>query len=146
MIRAVLDTNVLASGTVRANPASAPVQLIDRWLLGDYELALSEHILDELTHTFSRSYFVQRVGAAGAADMLALLRTRAMRVRELPRVEGVATHPEDDLILAAAVGARANYLVTGDAQLQRLGGYAGVAIVGPGAFLALLEAEATRPE
>ena len=140
MIRAVLDTNVLASGTARANPTSAPVRLIDRWLLGKYEVALSQHILNELTRTFARPYFVQRVGATRAAEMLALLRHRALWVHELPSIEGVATHPEDDLILATAVCAGADCLVTGDTQLQRLGRYAGIAILGSAAFLALLDA------
>ncbi len=51
----------------------------------------------------------------------------------------MATHPEDDLVLATAVSAAADYLVTGDKQLQRLGGYHGVAIVSPRDFLALLQ-------
>ena len=34
-------------------------------------------------------------------------------------------------MLATAVSAAADYLVTGDKQLQRLGGYQGVAIVTP---------------
>jgi uncharacterized protein len=51
----------------------------------------------------------------------------------------VATHPEDDLVLAAAVSAEAGYLVTGDRQLQQLGRFRGVDIVSPRAFLAILE-------
>jgi predicted nucleic acid-binding protein len=55
-------------------------------------------------------------------------------------VSGVATHREDDQILAAAVSARAEYLVTGDKQLQQLGIYQGVRVISPRAFLDLLEA------
>jgi predicted nucleic acid-binding protein len=54
-------------------------------------------------------------------------------------VSGVATHPEDDLILAAAVSAQADYLVTGDARLQALGSYQGVKIVTPREFVQILE-------
>ena len=60
-------------------------------------------------------------------------------------VHGVATHPEDDLILATAVSASADYLVTGDRHLQALGSYEGVRIVSPRDFLTILESE-TRPE
>jgi predicted nucleic acid-binding protein len=56
-------------------------------------------------------------------------------------VHGIATHPEDDLILATAVSGRADYLVTGDRQLLALGSYQGVRIVTPRDFLAILEAE-----
>jgi len=54
-------------------------------------------------------------------------------------VRGVATHPENDLILATAVSARADYLVTGDSKLQRLGSYQGVIIVSPRGFLDVIE-------
>ena len=53
-------------------------------------------------------------------------------------VHGVSTHPEDDLIPATAVSARADYLVTGDRQLQALGSYRGVAIVSPRQVLTIL--------
>jgi predicted nucleic acid-binding protein len=53
-------------------------------------------------------------------------------------VQGVASHPEDDLILATAVSAQADYLVTGDRQLLALGRYQGVEIVTPRAFATIL--------
>ena len=56
------------------------------------------------------------------------------------RTSGVATHPEDDQILATAVSAQAEYLVTGDKKLQQLGAYQGVRVFAPRAFLDLLEA------
>jgi hypothetical protein len=49
-------------------------------------------------------------------------------------------------VLAAAVSADADYLVTGDRQLQRLGTYEGVRIVSPRDFLALLDADAAQEE
>ncbi|HLB12795.1 MAG TPA: PIN domain-containing protein [Dehalococcoidia bacterium] len=48
----VLDTNVLASGFVRANPTSPPVQIVNAWRAGIYRLALSDYILTELVRTF----------------------------------------------------------------------------------------------
>lgn len=44
MIRAVLDVNVLVSGFPA--PGGVPEQLIDRWLAHQFELILSEHIID----------------------------------------------------------------------------------------------------
>jgi predicted nucleic acid-binding protein len=55
-------------------------------------------------------------------------------------LSGVATHPEDDLVIAVAASARVDYLVTGDEPLQRLGAYRGVRLISPRAFLDLLEA------
>jgi predicted nucleic acid-binding protein len=68
-----------------------------------------------------------------------LLEQQTTSTRIAHEVRGVATHPEDDLILATASSARADYLVTGDRQLQRLASYAGTKIVSPRQFLDILE-------
>ena len=57
------------------------------------------------------------------------------------QVAGVATHPEDDLILATAVSSGADYLVTGDRRLRAVGAYADVAILSPREFLTLLASD-----
>ena len=59
-------------------------------------------------------------------------------------MSGVATHPEDDLVLATAVSAQADYLVTRDRQLLKLGSYQGVAIVSPTEFLDELQKDFLR--
>jgi len=67
------------------------------------------------------------------------LREHAEVIPVTAELAGVATHPEDDAILATAVSARADYLVTSDKQLQRLGSYAGVTSLAPHDFLIQLE-------
>ena len=54
----------------------------------------------------------------------------------------IATHPEDDLVLATAVSAQADYLVTGDRQLLALGTYQGVRNVRAREFIDTLEHDA----
>ena len=56
-------------------------------------------------------------------------------------MSGIATHPEDDVVLATAVSAKARYLVTGDAKLQDLRTYQDVTIFSARAFLTLVTAE-----
>ncbi len=136
MISAVFDTNVLASGFVRPEPA--PGQLLLLWRAGHYTLVTSEHILSELARTFQEPYFARHLTPEQRASNLEILRREALVVPITANVSGVATHPEDDHILATAVSARADYLVTGDTKLQRLGAYEGVTIVGPRQFLELL--------
>lgn len=60
------------------------------------------------------------------------------------QIMNIATHPEDDPVLAAAVSAAADYLVTGDNGLQAVGRYGGVVIRSPRAFLELLKSEAAE--
>ena len=49
---------------------------------------------------------------------------------------------EDDLVLATAVAARADYLVTGDRYLLEIGAFRGIPIVTPRAFLDVLAEDA----
>ena len=54
-------------------------------------------------------------------------------------VSGVATHPEDDLVLATAISGKADYLVTGDRQLLKLQEFEDVSIVSAAEFLLILQ-------
>jgi putative PIN family toxin of toxin-antitoxin system len=141
---ATLDTNVLASGFAAGRRTSPPAQIVDAWRARLFTLATSEHILSEPERTFTRPYFARFLTPQEAADAITLLRSRAVVTTITVVVEGVATHPEDDLVLATAVSAGADYLVTGDQQLQQLGRYQGVTIVSPRRFLELLAAERTE--
>lgn len=140
-IAATVDANVLASGFIRMNPEAATVQTLDAWRAGRFLLVLSEHLLDEVSRTLEDPYFARRLGPAQRAADLALLRAEAIITPITVTVRGVATHPEDDLVLATAVSAGVDYLVTGDRKLQRLGAYRGVQIVSPRQFIDRLSAE-----
>jgi putative PIN family toxin of toxin-antitoxin system len=120
---------------VRANPAAAPSELVDRWEAGDFELAISSHIIIEVMRTFEDPYFQRRMTSAQLARVRILLQHQAKQTTVSAEIQGIATHPEDDLVLATAISARADYLVTGDLQLQKLGEYQSVVILSPRAFL-----------
>ena len=140
----VVDTNVLASGFVRANLQAAPVRVLDAWRTRAYTLVVSQPIVEELASTLQEPYFRRRLSPAHIAANLALLRKQAVTTPINVAISGVATHPEDDLVLATAVSARADYLVTGDHQRQQLSTYQGVTILSPRQFLDVLASEATE--
>jgi putative PIN family toxin of toxin-antitoxin system len=134
--KVVLDTNVLASGLAGfRNPASTVAALLRLWRAGGFTLILSEPILTELSHTFQRPYFRQRLTLKQIASAMRLFRSEATITPITAKVQGIATHPEDDMILATAVSAKADYLVTGDTKLQGIGTYNSVTILSPKRFL-----------
>lgn len=141
MIRAVVDTNVLVSGIVsqRLKPPTATAAVVAAWRAGLFELVLSAHIIDEVDRTLRKPYFARRIDDTTRARLLVLLRRRSRVVELSTRLTGIATHPEDDLVLSAAVSARADYLVTGDRPLLALGSHQGVRVVTPRAFLTVLQ-------
>ncbi|MBX3069041.1 MAG: putative toxin-antitoxin system toxin component, PIN family [Thermomicrobiales bacterium] len=136
MILAVVDTNVLASAFV--SPIGAPRQVINQWKNEAFELIVSEQTLLELKRTVDRPYFRLRLTEAETARNLLHLSQEATVVRISERVAGVATHPEDDLVLATAISGKVDYLVTGDRQLLKLREFRGVRIVSAAEFLLVL--------
>lgn len=142
MTSAVLDTNVLASGFAGfLNPDSIPGGLLRRWQAGQFDLVASDHILGELVRALQKPYFRRRLTAEQIARAHSSLRRRARLTSLTVQVQGVATHAEDDVVLATAVSGQVDYLVTGDADLQRVGAYRGITILSPRAFLNVLQEE-----
>jgi predicted nucleic acid-binding protein len=79
-----------------------------------------------------------KVERAGGADAIDTVHRDATLVAITVPVHDVATHYEDDVVLATAISAVADYLVTGDRQLQLLGTIDGIVIVSPREFLDVL--------
>ncbi len=142
MIRAVLDTNTIVSATLV--PLGIPAQILAAARAGQFAIIASSPIVTETLRALQRDR-VQRkydVGPTRIEGVRILLEEKATLTGITREVQGVATHPEDDLIIATAVSAQADYLVTGDAQLLKLATHEGVKIVSPREFLSLLEEEA----
>ncbi|MBI2761189.1 MAG: putative toxin-antitoxin system toxin component, PIN family [Chloroflexi bacterium] len=106
-------------------------------------LILSDHILGEVEQTLTKPYFARRLTVAESHAAVAHLRRFATITPISVEIRGVATHPEDDLVLATAVSGGAQYLVSGDGGLQQVRRYRDVAIVSPREFLGMLEADAS---
>jgi len=139
VIRAVLDANVLAPGFL--SKTSGAARLLELWRRQSYELIVSEHLLTELARTYTDPYFQQRIAPDEVDRILRLLRRRAVVTELTVTVTGVATQPEDDLVLATGLSGRASYVATYDRQLLKLAIYRSLQIVPPGRLLALLEEE-----
>jgi putative PIN family toxin of toxin-antitoxin system len=132
VIRAVLDTNTLASGFLDND--GIPRKLINRWIAGEFELVLSKHILDELDRTLVKPYFQTAVSKVWESIVRNRMRSDAIHVQILGSLRGIASQPEDDPVIETALVGNADCLVTGDRQLRKLSGFRGLAIVNPFEF------------
>jgi predicted nucleic acid-binding protein len=81
-VKVVFDTNVLVSGILgRKRAESTPGELLRRLQDGDFELALSETILDELRRTLEEDDFLLRIPISERQELLGAILHRGFIVR-----------------------------------------------------------------
>lgn len=139
MIRATLDTNVLASSAIAR--AGSIADLFSRWRANDFELVVSDHIVSELARVLYKPYFAARLDVQDRAAFLALVAGDATVVAIVEPIPDVVSDPADNLVLATALSVGVPYLVSGDREMQRLAAFQGIRILSPAEFLAILDAE-----
>ena len=130
-MRLVLDTNVVLSGLLWR---SHPRRLLDLAKEDAVSLYTSSALLDELADVLSRekwtamlatrqthaAYLMQRYGVLA----------KVVRPKRIGRI--VPNDPDDDAVIACALAASADLIVSGDKHLLSLGGqYQGISIVTP---------------
>jgi len=117
-LRVVLDTNVLVSGWVY--PGSVPGRIVAEWQQGGLEVALSQHILDELVRVLPRLKKSRR-SAEEIRELADSLMFQAKMV-EPGGAPDVELHgPDNPPVLQALLASGAQYLITGDKDLLALG-------------------------
>ena len=129
-MRAVIDTNVLLSGLLWHG---APHTLVERLRTGALSLVSSPALLAELTEVVGRAKFAAILTRSNTNPerMLSELRQLAEILDPPPLATPVSRDPDDDAVLALAVAARVDLVVSGDADLLILGAHAGIPIVTP---------------
>ncbi len=141
MFKAVLDTTVLVAAMLRPEPGGVSIELLRRAAEGEYELYLSDDILEETAATLMGSERNRRRYKYSDANVIeyceALAHIGAIIV-DIPPLTGVVRDPNDDMIVACAVAAKADFLVSRDKDLLTLGSYGAIDMVTPEAFLRLL--------
>ena len=144
MARAVLDTSVFVSAFL--TPKGVPGRLLDHAEYGTFVLCLSPAILGETRHVLLREpklqvrYRYTEAHVEAFCEGLLMIAELTLALPELPGA--VPLDPKDDMIVATAVAADADALVTGDRRhLLSLGHYEGIRILGPRAFLSEIAEE-----
>jgi len=129
-VRLVADTNVVVSALLWHG---SPHTLFEQAQEVDLTVYTSRALLDELADVLSRRKFARAIDALRATPE-SLMRqyrgfARIVRPRSIARV--VRADPTDDHVLACALTARAELIVSGDRHLLGLKTHQGIAIVNP---------------
>lgn len=136
-MRIVLDVNVLLSG-LASNTAGTMGRLMAEWGSGKFDVILSDHIITTAERALRKPYWLAHQRGPVMSSQLSHIRSFVPLVEPAPGIHGVAEDEEDDLVLATAVAARADLLVTGDRYLLALEEFAGIPIVSPRDFVTQL--------
>lgn len=146
MAKAVLDTTILISAFLRKVTGGVSYELL-RFAESGYELCLCDAILTELTAVLLRNDRKRARYRYSDSDVMEYAREVSgvgTLVDNLPDVRGVVRDPNDDVIIACAIAASAEYLVTRDKDLLSLSVHEGIRIITPEAFLQVLRGRPSR--
>jgi uncharacterized protein len=138
MTRAVLDSSVLVSAFL--TPEGLPGALLPQARRGTFSLHLALEIVAETRQVLLREPKLKeryRYTSEDVEEFVNGLAASAQLEADLPLVTAVRSDPKDNIIVACALKANADYLVTGDRHLLSLGAYESIRIVTPRRFLEL---------
>jgi len=128
MTRVVVDTNVIVSALLWEGK---PLRILDAAREGKLTILTSSELMDELWDVVFRAKF------EGIVARRKLSRDRivedgflslATRVDSRPIEGAVPNDPDDDAVIACAVAAQADYIISGDRHLLSLGEFQGIKI------------------
>ena len=129
-MRLVLDTNAAVSALLwRGNPG----KLIDAAHSGSVTLYASAPLLAELRGVLEREKFAKHLQVRGVSATQVSEGYAALTTVVVPSIipPAIIDDPDDDAVLACAVAADADLVVSGDPHLLNLEHYEGVPIVTP---------------
>ena len=135
-MRIILDTNVLLSGLLSSQ--GAPAKLLDAWERKLFTLVACDALIAELRDVTGRPFFKTRLRTSAVELLAAGLRDFSFCCQELPP-SPIAPDPKDGYLLALAEASKADFLVTGDKELQSLKHHKSARIVSPAAMIRLLK-------
>ncbi len=105
-----------------------------------YELVLSPPVMAEILDVLNRPNLRAKFPQITDVDVAAVIGMfEAAYVVEPTAVVAVSRDFKDDMFLACALTARAQYVVTEDKDLLSLGAFEGIQVVQPEHFIAALE-------
>jgi len=125
-VRVLLDTNVVVAAFVARGRCS---ELFEHCAL-EHELVTSEPLIEELSGALKELELSER----DVVRAVRLYRRRARLATPAVLDQPVCRDPDDDLVLATAVGGPCRCIVTGDKDLLVVGRFRGIEILRPAQF------------
>ncbi len=126
-MRLVLDTNIVVSGLLWGG---VPRQVLDLAQSGRVKLFTSSIMLEELLDVLERDKFASLLSSQAITASFLMQHYGALANAIIPHsIPRTVRDIDDDIVIATAVAANADLIVTGDDDLLSIGAYQGIDIV-----------------
>lgn len=125
-MKVVIDTNVLVSAVFFGG---VPGKIIGFWRDGLIELIVTNEILAEYIDVLRRLH--ARYSKVDPNPIVSLIIRKGTFVQSVSLKYPVSCHHKDDKFFAAALGAGANVIVSGDIDILKSTGYQGLSVITP---------------
>jgi len=137
-VRIVIDCNVLISGFIWPG---TPNQLLNELANSTHELFVSDALLAEFQRVLDYPKIKKSIIKANLDANLIMdgYRKRCLQCYPVPLPAPVCRDPNDDHVLACALSANADMMISGDDDLLSLKEYQGISILSPADALQLLQ-------
>jgi putative PIN family toxin of toxin-antitoxin system len=126
---AVFDTNVLIAAIITEGICS---KLLHRARAGEFSLISCPFIMKDLRRLLSKKFRLSNKDIGLTMELISEAITQV--IEHNLRITDVCRDADDDNIIACAIAAKADYLVTGDSDLLEIRSYQGIKIVTPRDF------------
>jgi len=139
MYKVVIDSTILISAFLAKTGVSA--ELLYKAKNGDFDMCLAEEILEEVQRALLQYPKIRKryhYTDQAVIQFVQNLRIVTRLITELPSLEVVNSDPNDNMVVACALKARADYIVTRDNDLLSLENYKNTKIVTPESFMGIL--------
>jgi len=110
-MRVVLDTNILISAFITRQ--GLPFKALQLWIEGEFELVTSIWQIEEFKNTSRKARLQKRINRSEIGTFVNALRNHAFVVEDLPKIDE-SPDEDDNYIIATALAAKAQYLISGD--------------------------------
>jgi putative PIN family toxin of toxin-antitoxin system len=133
-MRAVLDTNIFISGI---HWTGASGKIIEFWLDGKFELVVSAEIIDEIVKTLAN--FRVSLDFEEILSWASIISEKSVFVEPLIKFNAVKEDLDDNKFVDVAVQGGADFIVSQDNHLLKIGEFKDIKILKPEEFLVVLE-------
>ena len=145
-MKVCVDTNVLISYLLAPGSIQPPSRIVAAAFASSYSLIIAEPTIVELVDKVQlKPYLANRIPRSRLDAFLEAL-ARVASIVSVPEVlPRIVRDDRDDYLLAPAIIEQVDYVVSGDKDLLVLNAIAGVRIVSPAAFVAILNDAPASP-